>query len=295
VILFNGPMAEHCIVTAYDKGIVQTFINREPSKEVISTFQKTEIEDFQTANSFNFNNNLFFTKDKSNLLYVKSFQTISFPFNFNQTTQPDILKYYKKPSYLVNADALNSVLTYARATKNGVNLYAMNFKGESLSNFDRPILKNMVLAKNINSDLGFVSINKNTNHNYYDVSMLRDPSSYNITPQRIDTISTNLDSFGSVPAIAATTYNQEYTVIYTSYDNNHKGILKLCHNSNNPKVILSNENIFGPIAIEREHDNKTNADEILYFTLENNHVHVKICDANGKLIKDVSSMLALLS
>lgn len=99
----------------------------------------------------------------------------------------------------------------------------------------------------------------------------------------LDTIPYNTDLFGAVPSVDSITYNKEFYLAYTSYDENHKGNLKICGLDQNPKVIVSGENIFGPISM--------NESNILYFTLENNNVKIKICDHKGNLIKDITDMV----
>lgn len=99
----------------------------------------------------------------------------------------------------------------------------------------------------------------------------------------LDTIPYNTDSFEAVLSVDSITYNKEFYLAYTSYDENHKGNLKICGLDQNPKVIVSGKNIFSPINMNESY--------ILYFTLENKNVKIKICDHKGNLIKDISVMI----
>lgn len=60
----------------------------------------------------------------------------------------------------------------------------------------------------------------------------------------LDTVPFNTDPLGAVPAMSSTTYNEDYTLAYTSYDESHRGKLIICNSEQEPKVILENENLF---------------------------------------------------
>jgi len=99
-----------------------------------------------------------------------------------------------------------------------------------------------------------------------------------------------------VPALDSTTFNEDYTLVYTSYDESHRGKLNICNYKQGPKIILEDENLFGPVSIARKSlaDPLVKGDRkkyILYFTLENGKVRVKICDEQGKLVKDLTTMI----
>lgn len=73
----------------------------------------------------------------------------------------------------------------------------------------------------------------------------------------------------------------------------------ICNYKQKPKVILEDEHLLGPVCISRKSipnsSNPLAKDDyqnkyILYFTLEKDSVGVKICDVQGKLIKDLSNM-----
>ncbi|MHB8126589.1 MAG: hypothetical protein ACYDEJ_13295 [Desulfitobacteriaceae bacterium] len=115
----------------------------------------------------------------------------------------------------------------------------------------------------------------------------------------LDTIPFNTDPLGALPAMSSTTYNEDYTLAYTSYDERHRGKLIICNFEQEPKVILEEDNLFGPVSIARKSipdltDPLVKGDfrskYILYFTLDNDIVHVKICDEQGKLVKDLTNM-----
>ena len=115
----------------------------------------------------------------------------------------------------------------------------------------------------------------------------------------LDTIPFNTDPLGAVPAMSSTTYNEDYTLAYTSYDESHRGKLITCNYEQEPKVILEEEYLFGPVSIARKNipdptdplvKDESRSKYILYFTLDNDIVHVKICDEHGTLVKDLTNM-----
>lgn len=294
VILFEPFSTESGIITAYDKGIVK--IPFHSLEDTVSAYSRLiEIEGFSEATSMDFKDNLIFTLANDNLLYLKNLQETSFMNFTNVNQQPDMTTYYVKPYYIVNLNAIDNIITYAAVNKNRVDLYAMK-DGIPVTWFDKPVIKNVITASKIQDGDGFIGMNisedSKDNKNLNVFMIRRTIDKYNNDDfYKLDTVPYNLDPFGGVPAIDSATYNDKYTLAYTSYDENHKGSLKLCGLNQKPKVILSNENIFGPISITEKHVGDVDKDSILYYTYENNSVRIKICNSDGKLIADVTDMI----
>jgi hypothetical protein len=97
--------------------------------------------------------------------------------------------------------------------------------------------------------------------------------------------------FAAVPSIDGDTYNEYYAVAYTCYDENNNGKLMLSVHGVESKVIVDNENIFGPVSLTIGNINSQNTPLILYFTYENGEVRTKIRNSKGELVQDITDMI----
>lgn len=155
--------------------------------------------------------------------------------------------YYVKPLSVVNLNKASNIITYLSVNGYEVDLFAI-LDGAPFNHFRLPVIKNVVSAHGIEDSIGFTGMNlrKDTDGiNKYNLFMLR----YTIDSSRdgnyysLDTLPYNTDCFGAVPAFDAITLDKDYSLVYTSYDDNHKGSLKLRSLDQDPKVIAVNENI----------------------------------------------------
>lgn len=306
VILFTSPFSSNSIITAYSDGVVKTTITRDNNQNLHAEQELLPINGFDEANSMDFKGNLYYSKANDNLLYVKNFEQSAFPF-FETNNQPNRdMTYLRKPYQIVNANTLDRTLTYTSLTANGIDLYSMDFDGMPLTLNNKPLINKVVKAQAIEDGYGFVGMNfsenpsRSSNDQALNIFMVRrNRSDYHNTLE-LDTIPFNTDPLGAVPSMSSTTYNEDYTLVYTSYDESHRGKLIICNYEQEPKVILEEENLFGPVSIARKSipdptiplvKGDSRSKYILYFTLENDMVSVKICDEQGKLVKDLTNML----
>lgn len=296
VIFYDDPFSSDDIITTFDKGIVRTNVTLNENKKLDCFYDLITIEDFENANSMDFKGSLFFTKPDDNFIYVKQFYRGGFSFFNNQSTPPDFMKHYKKPYYIVCANSLDQYLTYTSLKKDGIHLYSMNYDGTPLNNLNKPILKNVIDVNDIGySGYGYVGMNLNNSskNDKLDIFMIRRHVEDEESSLKLDTIPFNLDRFGAVPSIDSITFNEDYSLIYTSYNEKHEGQIKIANYNGSPKVIVEDKNLFGPVKISQRYEENNNRKFILYFTYENNKTHVKICDTEGNLFEDISDMLGL--
>lgn len=285
VVLFDAPMGLNNIIVPYDKGIIK--VNYPTTDKNSATQQRIEIAGFDTVTSMDFKNKLIYTRQNDNLLYAKEIPSGNFVAFFNNDTLKDLTTYYTKPLYIANLNSLDDIITYTSVSSNRIDLFAMQ-RGVPINTLNIPIIKDVVSVRGIDDSFGFTGMNildGSGNDKKLNLFMIRRTiDKYNNDDYySLDTIPYNVDPFGAVPAVDSTTNNSEFSLAYTSYDENHKGILKLCGLNQKPKVIVSDENIFGPISM--------NEANILYFTMENNNVKIKICDCNGNKVKDITDMV----
>ncbi|MHB8075949.1 hypothetical protein [Desulfosporosinus fructosivorans] len=304
VILFDSPFSKHSIITAFNEGVVKTTLTRDNDQNLHAEQELLTIEGFEEANSMEYKGNLYYSQENDKLLYVKNFDRPVFSFNETDTPVSD-MTYLLKPYQIINANTLDSTLTYTSFTPNGIDLYSIDFDGTPLIN-SKPVVKNVIKAQTIEDRFGFIGMNLNTDpsssssNQTLNIFMARRYSSNNHEILELDTIPFNNDPQGAVPALDSTTYNEDYTLVYTSYDESHRGKLKICNYKQKPKVILEDENLFGPVSIARKSTfdptdplgkgDRTNK-YILYFTLENGKVRIKVCDEQGELVKDLTTMI----
>lgn len=292
-VLFDTPTGLNTIVAAYDKGIIK--ISYSTGDAGSASQERIDIADFDTATSMDFKGNLIYTRENDNLLYVKNFSIGSFTSFFTNNTLKDITTYYTKPLYIANLNSLDNMITYTSINNNRLDLFAMR-NGISANILNTPVIKDVVSVRSIEDSFGFAGMNmlnnSNNNKKLNLFMMRRTIDKYNNDDYySLDTLPYNTDPFEAVPAVDSTTYNEKFSLAYTSYDENHKGSLKICGLNQQPKVIVSGENIFGPISMTGILHEDTDMIYILYFTSENNNVRIKVCNGNGDLVKDITDMV----
>ncbi|MDR3599675.1 MAG: hypothetical protein P4L49_04215, partial [Desulfosporosinus sp.] len=223
VILFTN----NSIITAYSEGIVKTTLTRDDKQNLHADQELIPINGFDEANSMDFKGNLYYSKTNDNLLYVKNFEQPAFPF-FNTDSQPNRdLTFLRKPYQIVNANTLDRALTYTSLTGNGIDLYSMDFAGLPLTRNNAPLINKVVQAQAIEDGYGFIGMkfsdgpSKSSADQALDIFMVRRNKSDDPNLLKLDTIPFNTDPLGALPAMSSTTFNEDYTLAYTSYDERH--------------------------------------------------------------------------
>lgn len=293
VILFDFPTGRSSIVAAYNKGVIK--VNYTTIGTGSAAQERIEVTGFDTATSMDLKGGLVYTRENDNLLYVKNLSTGRFTVFFTDNTPKDVTTYFTKPLYIANFNSLNNIIAYTSVNRNRVDLYALD-DGVPVNALNRSVIKDVVNVRGIEDSFGFTGmnvLNEGGTNKKLNLFMIRQTiDKYNNDDYySLDTIPYNTDPFGVVPAVDSYTYNQEFSLAYTSYDENHKGSLKICGLNQKPKVIVSGENIFGPISITEVSPESNSRLYILYFTLENSNVKIKVCDGDGNLVKDITDMV----
>ena len=162
----------------------------------------------------------------------------------------------------------------------------MKFKGLPVSFF--PVLKDVLTAKSIEDSYGFLGIKKANDYDALEIFMVR---RFIEEFKIIDTIPNNRDMFGKLPSMDSTTFNEDYTIAYTSYDEAGKGRLMVQSNRQYPRVIIDDNNIFGPVRIAEKMVNGFRIKIIMYCTYTDGEVRLKICNIDGELIMDITDLL----
>lgn len=294
------------IITACNYGIVNTEIEYDEDGLINFNPEKQNIFKFENADSMDFKNGaLFFSSKGDDLIYKQTLYNDFFS-SFTNNNTPKHQTFYKKPHYIVDASSLDNIIFYTKINKNTLDLYRMYYTGQSIDKFNFPIIKNIITAKELDNSTGLFGFNINSNHSL-DIFMLEnDQDSY-----ILDNISYNTDIFGSVPTIDSFSFNDEYTLIYTSYNKNHKGGKIKCilhkpyhaydkdrmksmgythYNEEEEyyKTILEDENLYGPVKIHEYDLEDKRVKYIMYLTYENGSTKVNISDMDGNKIKSIS-------
>ncbi len=297
VILFDNPFSSNSIVTAYNKGLVKTTLIADKGQELQASSEKLEIPGFTEATSMDFKGDLFFTKSDTELIHHKKFFKHSFFIFSNNESLPELTTYYRKPYSIINANGLDRLLTYTSVDKNKVNLYAMYYDGTLVTKFNKPLITDIISAKAIEDSYGFIGMsvveeqNSTSDNKSLNIFMIRGNLDDDQVYYHLDNIPYNKDRFGAIPDLDSTTYNEDYSLVYTCFDENHQGQIRIRSYLNKPKVIIDKQNIFGPIRISNKKFNEKKTKVILYFTYEGDTVQAKICDLEGNLIKNITDML----
>ncbi|AOY77730.1 hypothetical protein [Clostridium formicaceticum] len=295
IILFDNTFSSQSIITPYKDGIVKTTLQRDNinDEELTVSSNMIAIEGFENADSMDYKGQLFFSKSTDKLLHIKDFHTGFFPNIFHTPSAPDYKTFYRDPYFIVNANLLDRVLTYTSVNKNSVDLYSMGFDGAPVTKFNLPLIKNIVTAEAIEDGYGFIGMNTVDKEEELNIFMVRRSINHPKDLKILDQIPFHTDVFGGIPSIDSITFNEDYTLVYTYYDENHQGKLKVNRYNEEPKVIIEDKNLFGPIRIasKRLDGDDKRTELILYFTSSDEGIKAKICDVEGNLVKDITGML----
>jgi hypothetical protein len=139
------------------------------------------------------------------------------------------MTFFRKPSSIINANALDRILAYTSLDHGRYNLYCMGFNGSPTTKFNLPVVKNVINAQAVEDGYGFIGFqaasgtDADSSENSLNLFMARRYPDESKNVRILDTIPYNTDPFGAVPALDSTTYNEDYTLVYTVYDENHRG------------------------------------------------------------------------
>lgn len=274
------------IITACNYGLVNTEIEYDDDGLIKFNPEKQSIFKFENADSMDFKNGaLFFSNKNDDLIYKETLHNDFFT-SFTNNNTPKHQTFYKKPLYIVNANSLDGCLSYTKINKGKLDLYKMYYSGESVDKFNGPLIKNIVHSRELYNSYGFIGMSINS-ESKLDIFMIRNQSEGQDN-YKLDSIDYNTDMLGSIPSIDSLTFNEDYTLIYTSYDKNHKGKINSIGYNKNTKTIIEDKNLYGPVRIQKYKVDDKYVKNIMYFTYENGSTKVNICDMDGNKIKSIS-------
>lgn len=288
-VVFNDSFNSRKIIAAYDKGIIK--VNYQSDSPSSATQEEIEIPNFDKATSMDLRSDLIYTLENDNLLYKKRLLTGSFTDFNNNNNINDITSYYVKPLNVVNLNTMDNLVTYTSVNNNNVNLYMMK-DGAPTNALNKPTFKDVISVQGREDGYGFAGMNVLSdpeNNKMINLFMInREIDKYNDDDHfSLDTFPYNTDPFGAVPAMDSAILMNDSSLAYTSYDENHKGSLKLCLPNEQPKILLKDENIFGPIRLLNYKD----MPYILYFVWKYNTMRIRVCNQNGNLVYNLTDML----
>jgi hypothetical protein len=204
----------------------------------------------------------------------------------NQKPQEEHL-YYKNPLSIVAVNDFDKIIYYTKFSKHGINLFSYNMhKNPNVK--DGILTKNFVHGKSVESGVGVTGIYEEEN-NFKVFFVNRFNPLMNVAA-----IPKNTDALGQVPDVYSIINNEKYYCIYSSFDENHLGSIYLkTHNDNEPKEVLKNQFIVGPIKLFQNGEPSPNQsnhlfNSILFTTLEEGKTHVKIYNINNDTTEDIT-------
>lgn len=221
------------------------------------------------------NSYLFYTKPNKKFLYKSELYGSDSMYNHNA--------YLKNPKEVFGINNSLKKVYYSRETRNGTHLYASSYDDMN---------KNELLLKHI------FSLKKSASQDmasgFYGDS--REYTNLNLFIYTIGNKIITLDKFpfirdcqGAAPYSDSILLNSKEVVIYTKYNKDGTGEIKIASPSFKPKTILKDKNLFGPIS-SMEYDGKG---YILFYTKENNKTKIKILNLEDNKFEDITSKLHL--
>lgn len=251
-------------------GIHEVFIENRSNVE--KEFYK--INNFEDANSLYIDSKIYYTKPDDNILYTierTNYSVLDFSRNENSQKQKN---YLKSPKEII-LDQFGDCLYYTKEERDGISIFKME-EGRPIEN---RIAKHIIMTKS--SFNGHEMIGLKDGKNTYGVfwtDHLWKMDNIDITNETIDRIPKYNDYFNQIPDVQAT-YD---CIVYTKYNKDKKGSIIIRERNSIMNEIIKNKPIVGPIRISELEKN------ILYFTYEDEKIHVKVYHLNKKKIKDLT-------
>lgn len=258
-----------CLYTASSNGVNETRI--EEDYKIINDFYF--IENFDKADSLCVGSKIYFTRPDDKLIYVKDFTYRGFSFSFNARQEAQSTYFKRADKLLLRAHGED--LHYTKKEENGINIYKLlegNYKIK-----DELVARNIAYAKS--DDDGRQIMGLYDNETDYGVFWAFNQSNgISFTDDLVDRISKNTDMFGQMPDVDA----DWETIAYTRYNDDHTGDILIGKKHGTKTQVVKNVPIVGPIRISRR------GKKILFFTYEDEYMHVKVYDMDKKEIKDIT-------
>lgn len=281
------------IMAPNKNGIVATNINLLLQGNESSVVTRTYPE-FQYADNFHATRGeITYTTNNNNLIYNGNI----FRQDFNESYY--LNKYYKKPEKLFFKTTSSNEIYYTKINKGHKNLYMFkpnDFRGNIL---DKEIVENFVHGYITDLYSGIVYGLREENGR---LTAFLEENLHSREIIDLCTIPMNDDSLGQVPDIFVRQDHERIKSIYTSFDKNGLGSIFLKSSiEDNPEVIVKDEFIVGKLSYidykeENEHsDGNRSIEMILYTSIENGELKIKLVDINDKSIKDITGLFGEVS
>lgn len=255
-----------------------------------------EILNFKDATHVTVENNITFSKEGNSTIYNYNFYSgLNNLFGYNDSYNFSAVYLGSYPIIKPISYAENEIL-YIAPKKGKLNLYSFKTSYKK-SLLNKPMIENVV---NVGNDfksqklIGF-TLKDNTIDKldiFYANSLGNEPKKI------IDTIEFNKDKNGQIPDIDYLRVGRDEFMIYTSYDYDGKGFLKIKNFNNSSKdMTIHDKNIFGPLRVGTCYNFNENIKDskelnlILYLTEEDGETKIKLYNINEKITEDITDMI----
>ncbi|GAA0727297.1 hypothetical protein GCM10008905_24740 [Clostridium malenominatum] len=270
------------------------FENIDKGNYVFNSLEKS-FDDFGNATSAEISEyNLAFSKKGYSLINnYQLYKNFNLMMDFNYAEKNPYSTIYANPHEIISTTAFGeNAIHYTSFNGKSLNLYSHNLDGSSNSLPGKPLVKNVVDVKKAYRPANLFGFY--LDETSLDKLQVFSMESYRTSPVKtIDTINFLKDKNGAIPDIQYL-WAKGDDLIYTEYDENAKGIIKLKNiKSGLAKDIIKDKNIFGPIRVGRYTEgNGSNGPHgvVLFLHEEEGKTKIALYDIDKEKIIDITEI-----
>ena len=234
------------------------------------------IPDFNNVDSISIGNKICYTKSTDKLLYIQDMANPGFSFS-NFDSQSGIRTIYADVDKVISSPDWRNIY-FTRHERGGINAYEL----ENRNSFGG--INQNLLTKN------FIYLRKSPFLGGEFVTLTDEDMEFGILLRGslIGRINKNTDLQGQIPDMQLKAVNNTFEIFNTSFNNNHIGsIYSLGYYSKHETEIVKNQAIIGPIRLSMS----LIIPKLLFFTYENDKVHIKTCNTDGNELMDITELI----
>ncbi|WP_315120355.1 hypothetical protein [uncultured Clostridium sp.] len=255
-----------------------------------------EILNFKDSTHVTVEYSIAFSKEGHSNIYNYNFYSgLNNLFGYNDSSNFSTVYLGSSPIIKPVSYTENEIL-YIAPKKGKLNLYSFKTSYKK-SLLNKPIIENVVNVENDFKSqklIGFTLKDSTTDKlDIFYANALGDE------PKKIiDTIEFNKDKNGQIPDIDYLRIGRNEFMIYTSYDYNGKGFLKIKNfNDSSKDMTIHDKNIFGPLRVGTYYNFDENIKDskelylILYLTDDESETKIKLYNINEETTEDITDMI----
>ncbi|MBU5485827.1 hypothetical protein KQI86_16020 [Clostridium sp. MSJ-11] len=287
------------IICFYDKGVIsfcfdpKILMNDKMKNKYMNNY-RVEVKDFEDATTADMSSDLIFAKEGDNSINKFNVRTFNFNPSIGATGSMSNIIYTRPIVSLSYMHDFEHIVSYISSNRGKLSLYEHDLNNNNKNYFkNKPIIEDVIYINPNNKDyiIPGLALDK-TSSSEKKISIFYTSLFNNIGTQTLDTIDFNMDKRGELPAVIFSQSKNKDNLIYTFYDENSKGTIRVKNLENNSyKDIISKKDIFGPLRFVRHYGPEKNSSFLLYLIEEDGKTKIKLYNMDEETTEDITDMI----